>query len=334
MRAPDFWRHDGLAAEALAPLGWAWETVGRLRRVLKRPWRAPVPVISVGNLIAGGAGKTPVALAIAALAACRTRRPHFVSRGYGGREVGPLRIDPARHDARDVGDEPLLLARVAPCWVARDRAAGARAAVAAGAGALILDDAHQNSSLAKDLSLVVIDGGYGFGNDRVMPAGPLRERRDRGIARADAAIIVGEDRSFCARSLPPGLPCLSARLVPTGDYFAIAEQPVLAFAGIGRPAKFFETLREIGCDLVRTQTFPDHHRYCADEIMRLCEQATAEGLIPITTAKDFVRLPPEARPMVRVLEIRLVFDDGEHAERLIAEALARPPSHRRANGHA
>src|SRR3954447_17813859 len=184
MRAPEFWdAPPGLAAGLLAPLGTVWNGAGALRRAVARPYRAPVPVICVGNLVAGGSGKTPVVLSLLEWIAGNGIRVHTVTRGYGGRLAWPLRVDPTRHDAVSVGDEALLLAQRAPCWVARDRAAGCREAAAAGAAIIVLDDGFQNPGVAKDLSLIVIDAAYGFGNGHLIPAGPLRESVGAGLAR-------------------------------------------------------------------------------------------------------------------------------------------------------
>lgn len=308
MRPPEFWRKRGAASTLLLPAAWIY-AAATARRVRRKGWRAPVPVISVGNLGVGGAGKTPVALALARRLIAAGRAPHFLTRGYGGRQAGPLRVDPARHAHRDVGDEALLLARLAPTWVARRRAPGALAAVAAGAGCIVMDDAHQNPDVAKDLSLVVVDGGYGFGNRRVIPAGPLREPVAAGLARADAAILVGDDRAG-ARARLGALPTIEARLVPDeAAVAALAGRKVVAFCGIGRPDKFFDTVTAMGATLVEALPFPDHHVFTPDDVMLAVELAARAGAVPVTTEKDFVRLPDEARPMVTPVPVRLDFAD-------------------------
>ncbi|HVJ53761.1 MAG TPA: tetraacyldisaccharide 4'-kinase [Aliidongia sp.] len=299
MRAPEFWTRRGWESAALAPAAALFDTAGRIKRALATPWRAPVPVVCVGNLTVGGAGKTPVVLALAQALGVNV---HLLTRGYGGSLAGPVRVDPARHDFRAVGDEPLLLARAAPTWVARDRAAGAKAAVAAGAGLILMDDGLQNPSLRQDLRLIVVDGGYGFGNGRVLPAGPLREDLRRGLARVHGAILVGDDRAGAGARLA-GLPMARARLAPRNE---IAGR-VLAFAGIGRPRKFFETLEAIGAELVERVGFPDHHPYGAAEIEALLARAEALRATPVTTAKDAIRLPPGLRERVAVLEIELAW---------------------------
>jgi tetraacyldisaccharide 4'-kinase len=311
--APAFWaRPPGLLSELLLPVGAGWEAAGRLRQAFARPYYPPVPVICVGNLVAGGSGKTPVALALAAHLVSRGIGVHIVTRGYGGRLGGPVRVDPARHDAAAVGDEAMLLAARAPCWVARDRAAGVRAAVAAEAQIVVLDDGFQNPGIAKTVSFVVVDAAYGFGNGRMIPAGPLRESLARGLGRADAIVLLGPDTGpGCSESLGIGkaLPILRAVLRPiAGERFA--GERVLAFAGIGRPVKFFATLRALGAELVGTQSFPDHHPYRSGEIDRLfraAEQARA-GLI--TTAKDIVRVPVAMRAAIEVLEVEIRWADS------------------------
>jgi tetraacyldisaccharide 4'-kinase len=306
MRAPDFWRHDGLAARLLIPASAVWRLVAAYRAA-KSPAAGGVPVVCVGNVVSGGAGKTPVALAVAARLAQSGRNPAFLTRGYGGSETGPLAVDPSRHTAADVGDEALLLAAAQPTWVARDRVAGARAAAASGAGVVVMDDGFQNPSLKKDLSLLVIDGGFGVGNGRTMPAGPLEAALDR----AHAVVLLGEDRFGIEARVAGRRPVVAGRYVPTLDAEDVAGKRVVAFAGIGRPEKFFETLVGMGCEIVAAESFADHYRFTEDDVMRLVERAAAEEAIAVTTEKDFVRLPAAARDMVRTVPIRIEWrDDG------------------------
>lgn len=327
MRAPEFWGPSGSrhpAARALAPLGALYAAVGAARRALVEPVRAAVPIICVGNLIAGGAGKTPTALALGRLVRELGGNAHFLTRGYGGRERGPLRVDPKQHDASAVGDEALLLAAQAPTWLSPDRVAGAVAAAAGGAGLVIMDDGLQNPSLAKDLAIVVIDGGFGFGNGHVLPAGPLREPIAQGLARAHAIVLIGPDRVGVRDALKgAGRVILDAELVPGPEALRFRDRPLVAFAGIGRPAKFFETLKAVGGILVERHPFPDHHRYSPDEIMRLCEAASRHGCKPVTTAKDYVRLPQEARLMVEVLSVELEWREPMALRALVAPLIER-----------
>lgn len=320
MRAPEFWHsnRNSVAATLLAPLGAAYGALTGLRGWRSEPWRAPVPVVCVGNLTVGGAGKTPTVLALVEHLKGTGLEIACLSRGYGGRERGPLRVDPNRHTAADVGDEPLLLARAAPTWIARDRRDGAQVAIAEGADIVVLDDGLQNPSLRKHLSLVVIDGGYGFGNGRVLPAGPLREPIERGLARAAAVVLIGEDCCGVSQKLPAGLPVLHARIDPDEGALRLRGRSVIAFAGIGRPAKFFQTLRDIGADVIDAVEFADHHPYAEAEITRLVDAAQRRNAILVTTAKDLVRLPAAARSQVTVVGVRLAFADNAALERLLA----------------
>jgi len=295
-----------------------------VRQVLAgTPYRAPVPVICIGNLVAGGAGKTPTAITVARHLQQQGWKPHFLSRGYGGTQKGPLKVDPRRHRTDEVGDEPLILACHATAWVSRDRVKGAMAAVGDGADVIVMDDGFQNPSLAKDLSLLVIDGAYGFGNARVMPAGPLREPILRGLARAHAAVIVGEDRHGLGPSLKRGgLAVLAADIEPQLDALTLEGQAVYAFAGIARPEKFYETLDKLGAHVVETRNFADHHRWRPDEIMAMVERADALAARLVTTEKDWVRLPKEARAMVVPVRISLVFRNPSALDAVLSAGLS------------
>ncbi|HEU0071511.1 MAG TPA: tetraacyldisaccharide 4'-kinase [Alphaproteobacteria bacterium] len=329
MRAPDFWQSGGALAALLAPAGCLYALGGRWRRAMTTPQSAAMPVICVGNVSAGGTGKTPVVLALAARLAERpglAGHVHAVTRGYGGELAGPVKVDPLVHDAWKVGDEPLLLAKAMPTWVARDRIAGATAAVAGGARLLLLDDGLQNPALAKDLSFLVVDGGAGFGNGRVIPAGPLREPLADALARSDAAIIVGEDRQGAAQriaGLRPDMPVLRARLVPTAtSAAAVARKPLIAFAGIGRPEKFFESLRALGCDVRAARSFADHHPYQPKDAEALAKLAADHGAALVTTAKDAVRWPAGfGAPLT--LDVEIAWADEAALDLLLAAKLGR-----------
>jgi tetraacyldisaccharide 4'-kinase len=316
---PEFWARRGFVSSLLQPLAWAYAAAGAARWQWTRGVTAAVPVICVGNLVAGGAGKTPVVLSLARRLKAAGCAVHIVSRGYGGRLAGPIAVDPRSHRADDVGDEALLLAEAAPTWVARDRAAGAERAVAAGASVLLLDDGLQNPGLAKDLSLVVIDGQFGIGNGRVLPAGPLREPFDTGVARADAVVLIGAD-DMRVEPLLAGTSVLRARLVAeNADRFC--GHAVSAFAGIGRPAKFFATLEAAGARVIARHAFADHHPYREDELSRLQEEAVGSGAMLVTTAKDWVRLSPEWRSRAEVLHVSIRWEDELALERTMAPVL-------------
>lgn len=325
MRTPAFWyRPPGLAAASLTPLSWLWRAGAALRR--RQPVAVPVPVLCVGNLVAGGTGKTPVVRDMVERLQARNVAAASLSRGHGGRLAGSLAVDPAHHTVGDVGDEPLLLARHHPAWIGRDRAMAAQAMAAAGVRAIIMDDGFQNPSLHKDLSLIVVDGGAGFGNGRVIPAGPLRETLSAGLSRAHALVVVGEGPGVGAvLSVAGDLPILSARLVPDPAVAAtLRDRPVLAFAGIGRPAKFFDSLAMIGARLVGQVPFGDHHAFTPAELSALSDRAAQADALLVTTEKDAMRLSPEWRRFVTVLPVRLSWDDPAAVERLLDRLMEGP----------
>jgi tetraacyldisaccharide 4'-kinase len=331
MREPAFWwRAAGLQAGLLAPVAAIYGAIagGRLART---GWRADVPVVCIGNLTLGGAGKTPMACAVARLLAGMGETPVLLSRGYGGALAGPLRVDPGRHRAADVGDEPLLLARVAPTIVAHDRVAGARAALAAGASVVVMDDGFQNPSLAKDLCILVVDGRRGIGNGRVVPAGPLRAPSEAQLRHAQALVVVGRGQGavpLAAIARARVLTVLAAQFVPDPEFIAaLAGAPVLAFAGIGDPEKFFATLRAAGVRIGATRSFPDHHRYSRRDAQALREIAKSERLMLVTTEKDIARMQgaaetTELAAATRALPVTLALDDAPAFEALLKATLS------------
>ncbi len=316
MRAPDFWQTRNVRARLLAPLGALYGFSVALKARLANPFDPGIPVICVGNLTAGGSGKTPVALAIADMLREKGHKPYFLTRGYGGRERGPA-LASRGHSAAMMGDEALLLARTAPTIVARDRAAGARLAKEKGATVLVMDDGHQNFTLRKNLSLVVVDAQTGFGNGFQIPAGPLREPVTQGVARADAAVLVGDGAPDLAGFRGP---VLHAHLVADGG--ALVDRPVFAFAGIGRPEKFIASLEASGAKVIGSCFFADHHPYSEDEILEL--KAIGGEALLVTTEKDFVRLSIASREGIKVLKVSARFDDAAAMERLLDSAAPRP----------
>ena len=319
MRRPAFWDRAGGAGRALAPLAPLWTAATRWRQAGGRAARAGAPVICVGDACAGGSGKTPLAIALLRHLAERGLNPHALSRGYGGRLKGPLKVDTERHGARDVGDEPLLLARHAPVWVGGDRAAGARRAVADDAGVLVMDDGLQNPSLHKDLCLLAVDGGHGFGNGRVLPAGPLREPLGDALAKCGAAVVIGDDRhGLAARLAGGGRAVLAADLRPAGTTGALQGARIFAFAGIAHPQKFFATLEAAGATVVATRSFPDHRTPTRRAFATMAAEAERLDARLATTEKDWVRLDRATRARALPVAVELQFRDPDALRRLLA----------------
>jgi tetraacyldisaccharide 4'-kinase len=327
MKAPWYW--DGRSGQAgrfvslaLTPLGWLFALAGRLRGAGGRPYRPSAPVICVGNLVAGGAGKTPTVLALCDRLQALGLTPHILTRGYGGAVRGPHRADPDHDSAATIGDEAALMARRFPVWVGADRAATAKAATRAGAEILVMDDGFQNPSLVKDLSLVVIDAAYGHGNGRVMPAGPLREPLSRGFARADAVVMIGDPAPGEAWPwTPPRLPVLHARLTPLRVSPPLSGRKVMAFAGIGRPEKFFATLRELGATIVDQEAFPDHASFATPLLARLEARAARHQALLVTTEKDAMRLPRSFAAKCVIVPVALGFEEPEAVEAMLERVL-------------
>lgn len=327
MRAPSFWWKSGRGL-LLSPLGEIYGAAAWLR-LQRRGRSAGIPVICLGNLTVGGAGKTPAALMVARLLLAAHQRPFFLSRGYGGSLRGPVIVNPKFHRAADVGDEPLLLARLAPSIVSRDRVAGAEAARFGGAGVIVMDDGFQNPSLQKNLSILLVDNKRGIGNGRIVPAGPLRGPVGAQLARAHALVTVGAGDSAAAvenAARRRRLPIFHGRIEPDHQTLdALAGRRVLAFAGIADPEKFFATLDAAGIVSAARQEFPDHHRYNPAEARDLLARAEAENLLLLTTEKDHVRLAggrdlDALAERTVALPVRLVVDEDEEFSRMVLSA--------------
>ena len=319
MQAPSFWfnppERPGWQARLLAPLAAAAAAATRRRGAQVTDFKSDIPVICIGNINVGGTGKTPTAIALAQRLTDRGRSPHIVTRGYGGTLEGPVRIDPLTHKAAAAGDEALLLAAFAPTWVAKDRAAGARAAAAAGADVILLDDGFQNPSVFKDLSIIVVDAARGFGNERVMPAGPLREPVAAGLARADLLLSIGAEGLPSRVTQPVDL---TGVLRPLQTGMVWTGLRVLAFAGIGHPAKFFDTLEQVGAVVIETHALSDHQPLTDALMQRLSRDAKTKTAQLVTTEKDAVRLPDAFRKEVLTLPVRLDIADWSPLDQALA----------------
>ena len=313
MRAPKFWdQSSSWQAIILAPLGHLYAAATARRLANGSPLKLKTPVVCIGNINAGGTGKTPTVIAVTELLRDLYHTPHIVSRGYGGTLEGPVRVDPAIHNADHVGDEPLLLAAFAEVWVSKDRALGGKAAQDAGATVIVLDDGHQNPALHKDLSIVVVDAQHGFGNGQCLPAGPLREPLTEGLSRADLLLSIGlpsTQETFATSLQNLQVPHISAALEPLMTGMDWADTRAFAFAGIGHPEKFFATLRGLGAEVVHTEPLDDHQKLSTNLLARFEADARVKGAQLVTTEKDAVRLPPAFRMKVITLPVRLKFED-------------------------
>ncbi|MBV1868537.1 MAG: tetraacyldisaccharide 4'-kinase [Marinosulfonomonas sp.] len=333
MRAPEFWGmppdNPGWRAHILAPISYAVAAATRNRVGRAATYKPRVPVVCVGNINVGGTGKTPTVIALAQRLVETGQTPHIVSRGHGGTIAGPVQVNERLHAAADVGDEPLLLAAFAPTWVSRDRAAGVRKAEQNGAGIILLDDGFQNPSVAKDYSIIVVNAGYGFGNARVMPAGPLRETLSNGLARADVLLSIGPEHAQ-QKFLDIWHNKIDCRHI-TGDLVPLATGmdwkglKVLAFAGIGHPEKFFQTLKTLGANIVQANPLDDHQPLTSGLLKRLESEAQRLGAQLVTTEKDATRLPTEYRQKVLTLPVRLQLNDWSALDADLDQLTAQKP---------
>ena len=326
MRAPRFWKNDraspGILSKILSPISWFW-MFGTMLRMRKVPKTIEVPVICIGNVNIGGVGKTPCVIAIVEKLKAKGLNPHIISRGYGGKLKGPLLVS-EKYNSEEVGDEPLLLSAFAPTWVSKDRIEGTRVAIDNGCDVIVLDDGFQNGSLYKDLSIIVVDAKLGFGNGKIFPAGPLRETINGAFERADLMILIGKNKdkeNFSKLYEPFCLPVCNAHVETIKMGMDWQGTKVLAFAGIGHPEKFFESLRELGATIVKEVALSDHAKLTKKLIQRLEMDAKKRNAVLVTTEKDFVRLPVEYNKEVLTLPIRLIIDDWKIIDQKLEKIL-------------
>lgn len=321
--APSFWQNnDSIASRLLQPVSGLYQCISGLRNHYTKTTTVSQPVICIGNLTAGGAGKTPIAIALSKILQQYQVNIAFLSRGYGGNYKGVHNVNPEIDSAHSVGDEPLLLSQHAAAWISRNRITGANNAIEAGAEVIIMDDGFQNPSIAKDLSVIVIDGNYGLGNQRIIPAGPLRETLENALERTQAVIIIGDDRHHIAQQIPPSIPVLAATLKPAQGY-TLPSKRYIAFAGIGNPNKFFSTLQSLECDLIATFPFPDHYPYTESDLQRLLAIAHDTNAHIITTEKDWVRIPKPLQPQIGYLPVVIHWENEAQVIEVLKPVLQR-----------
>lgn len=318
MRTPSFWQKNNWLSAILTPLGELYALGTKIRLKTKHPQKVNIPVICIGNLTAGGTGKTPTAISLAMLLQNAGLYPNFLSRGYHG-TLQNVQVNPALHTPQQVGDEPLLLAHIAPTFINADRYQGALMAEHNQAECLLMDDGFQNPSLYKDLSFIVVDGTIGFGNQKCIPAGPLREHITDGLKRAQAVLIIGDDTFNLQSTLT--IPCFKGKIVP--ELPKLKNNKVIAFAGIGRPQKFYTSLQELGIEIIKTYDFPDHHYYTEAELHNILDEAQKLGVEAITTTKDFVKISPALQNKFKVLEIKMKWEKHKELQDFILSQIGK-----------
>lgn len=327
MRTPKFWYNENktVLSFLLRPISWIYGSTRELISAHSKTWHAPVPVICIGNLVAGGHGKTPMAISICNALKLNNKIVHFISRGYKGSMSGPILVDPKSHTAKEVGDEPLLLSKIAPTWISANREAGIKLAYKMGAEIIVMDDGFQNPSVKKDLSILVIDGEVGFGNGNLIPAGPLRENIATGLLKANAVVIVGKDilnlrntlTNVVSKTSNTPIRIYNAEIKPDAGSQSLQNDKVIAFAGIGRPEKFFNTLIDMSCNIIEKKNFADHHKYSKKEIAKLLNLAEEKNAKLVTTSKDYVRLTTSQQEKIIPVPIRLHWSDRTAIDSII-----------------
>lgn len=321
MRTPAFWHQPSMLSTLLSPLGMLYGAASLIAQSTRVPEHADVPVIAVGNAVLGGAGKTPVSLSLGEILLKLGETPHFLSRGYkGNRHTNPQCVNPAKDSFREVGDEPLLLAEIAPCWVHKTRALSARAAHKAQASACIMDDGLQHTSLHRDIAFLVIDTAYGNGNGQIFPAGPLREPFSASLNKAHALVLIGAQP--LPWHVPSHIPQFRATLEPDSSWQTLYAKPVIAFAGLARPEKFFHLCTAQGMRVVEQYPFPDHHAYSDSDIDALLVRATRMNATLVTTRKDAVRISAAQRAHIKTLPVHLVWQNQPELESFLKTTLA------------
>ena len=322
LKAPKFWynKKNTIYSNALFPLSLLFRLGTKIRNIINYTYKSPLPIICIGNIVIGGAGKTPVALKIGKMLIKAGYNPHFVSKGYAGIIKKNILVE-SWHSAKSVGDESLLLAEVAPTWIGIDRNESIKLANNKGSDCIVMDDGFQNPTIYKDFSIVVVNASQGFGNKRVIPSGPLRESINRGMSRTNLVILIGEKTKELEKLIPSHIPTISAKFNINNQSKIFKGQKITAFAGIAYPKKFFDSLREQGAKIVKEVTYPDHHIFDENDLLSLVEIANKTQSILVSTQKDFIRIPKSYRSLVNTLEGEIVFENEDLIKEILSNVI-------------
>ena len=322
LKAPKFWykKKDTFLSNSLYPFSLLFRFGTKIRIFISTKQKSPLPVICVGNIVVGGAGKTPVSLKIGKLLIKSGYKPHFISKGYAGL-INKSTLVKSWHSATSVGDESILLSKVAPTWIGSDRNNSSKLAKKEGADCLIMDDGFQNPTIQKDFSIIVFNAAQEFGNKRVMPSGPLRESINRGLSRTNLVIVVGEISKELKHIIPKNIPIIEAKFEIKKENKNFKGQNITAFAGIAYPEKFFQSLKEQGGKIVKQITYPDHYIYTENDLLALAETANKTKSILVSTQKDNVRIPKSYRSLVNTLEGEIIFKNEDLFKKTISNVI-------------
>ena len=322
LKAPKFWyvKKDTFFSRILFPFSLIFRLGTKIRKLISYTHTFSLPIICVGNIVVGGAGKTPVSLKIGKILKTAGYNPHFVSKGYAG-IIKTNTLVESWHSPKTVGDESLMLSEVAPTWIGIKRNESIQLAKEKGGDCIIMDDGFQNPTIYKDLSIIVINSSQEFGNRRVMPSGPLRESIRRGLSRTNLIIVIGKVTDYLKKTIPDNIPVISAKFNINNENKIFKGQKITAFAGIAYPEKFFNSLREQGAKIVKEVTFPDHHIFDENDLLSLAEIANKTQSILVSTQKDFVRIPKSYRSLVNTLEGEIVFENEELFKEIITNVI-------------
>ena len=322
LKAPKFWykKKDTIFSRALYPLSLLFRLGTKIRNLVNHTNKSPLPTICIGNIVIGGAGKTPVALKIGKILIRAGYKPNFISKGYAG-IIKTSTLVKDWHSPKSVGDEPLLLSEVAPTWIGIDRNKSIQLAYNEGSDCIVMDDGFQNPTIHKDFSIIVINSSQEFGNKRVIPSGPLRESIKRGMSRTNLIVVIGEKNINLKNLIPNNIPIISAQFIINNENKIFKGQKITAFAGIAYPEKFFNSLKLQGAKIMKEITYPDHHIFDENDILSLAETANKTQSILVTTQKDFVRIPKSYRSLINTLEGEIIFENEDLLKEILSNVI-------------